>query len=130
MHQPELAGRFADEFNVYCGRLDEMRARIDLARDAAREAGRDPDGLLISSAGVVVTGTTDAEYRTALEQAADRFDQEPEALEASLRERGNPVGRDAAATMEALSEIGVQRFYLQMFGTDGARREDMLAALS
>lgn len=127
---PELAGRFADEFNVYCGPLDEMRERIELARAAASAADRDPAGLLISSAGVVITGTTDSQYRIALEQAADRFAKEPSDLERALRERGNPIGRDATDTMNALSEIGVQRFYLQMFATDGARREDMLTALS
>ena len=126
---PELAGRFADEFNVYCGPLDEMAARIELARDAADRAGRDPDALMISTAGVVITGTTEATYRSALEAAAERFQRPPDELETSMRERGTPVGRDAGEIIDTIADIGVERFYLQMFGTDPDRREDMLEAL-
>lgn len=126
---PELAGRFADEFNVYCGPLDEMAERIELARAAAQQAGRNPDALMISTAGVVVTGTTDAAYRTALEAASKRFQRPPDEFEASMRERGTPVGRDAADVIDAIADLGVERFYLQMFGTDPERRSDMLAAL-
>ena len=126
---PELAGRHADEFNVYCGPLDEMAERIELARTSAALAGRDPDELMISTAGVVVTGTTDASYRSALEAAAERFQRPPDELEASMRERGTPVGRDAAEIIDSIADLGVERFYLQMFGTDPERREDMLKAL-
>jgi alkanesulfonate monooxygenase SsuD/methylene tetrahydromethanopterin reductase-like flavin-dependent oxidoreductase (luciferase family) len=126
---PELAGRFADEFNVYCGPLDEMTTRIELARAAAERAGRNPDALMISTAGVVITGTTDAAYRTALEAASERFQRPPDELESSMRERGTPVGRDAAEIIDAIADLGVERFYLQMFGTDPERREDMLEAL-
>ncbi|MDH3251092.1 MAG: LLM class flavin-dependent oxidoreductase, partial [Acidimicrobiia bacterium] len=78
---PELAGRFADEFNVYCGPLEEIAVRIELARSAAEQAGRDPGALMISTAGVVITGTTDAEYRSALEAASKRFGRPPHELE-------------------------------------------------
>jgi alkanesulfonate monooxygenase SsuD/methylene tetrahydromethanopterin reductase-like flavin-dependent oxidoreductase (luciferase family) len=126
---PELAGRYADEFNVYCGPLEEMSERIQLARKAASDAGRDPETLMMSTAGVVITGTTDASYRSALEAAADRFQRPPDELESSMRERGTPVGRDAAEIIDSIAGLGVERFYLQMFGTDPERREDMLAAL-
>lgn len=126
---PELAGRYADEFNLYCGPTDEMAERIVVAKDAARAAGRNPDDLMISTAGVVVTGTDEREYRTALEAVAERFHQEPRDLETSLRERGTPVGLEARDRMAEIADLGVGRFYLQMFGTDPDRRSDMLAAL-
>ena len=84
---------------------------------------------MISSAGVVITGTNDASYRSALEAAAERFQRPPEELESSMRERGAPVGRDAAEIIDAIADLGVDRFYLQMFGTDPERRDDMLEAL-
>ncbi len=126
---PELAGRYADEFNVYCGPIDEMTARIELAREVAQRAGRDPEALLISTAGVVVTGTNGPAYRSALDAASERFQRDPSELEQSMRDRGNPIGLDAAETIDAMAAIGVKRFYLQMFGTDPERREDMLEAL-
>ena len=127
---PELAGTYADEFNVYSGPIVEMKERIDLAKQSAAAAGRDPEALLISTAGPVVTGTDEAAYRQALTRAADMFSQTPEELEAGMRERGGPIGMDAADTIAAMEEIGVKRIYLQLFGTDPKRREDMLAALS
>lgn len=126
---PELAGRYADEFNVYAGPVDEMGEKIGLARQTAQDCGRDPEALLISTAAPVVTGTDEAAYRRALSVATERFDQEPDALEKRFRDRGIPVGLDAAETIAAMEGIGVRRFYLQMFGTDPERRTDMLAAL-
>ena len=126
---PELAGRYADEFNVYAGPIDEMKAKIGLARQSAEQAGRDPDALLISTASLVVAGTTEARYQDLLGVAADRFDREPQALEADFRERGLPIGLDARDRVDAMAEIGVTRYYLQMFGTDVERRDDLLAAL-
>lgn len=127
---PKLAGTYADEFNVYAGPLEEMKAKIDLARGTAAEQGRDPDRLLISTASPVITGTSDASYRDALELAAERFGQEPDELETRFRERELPMGPDARETLAGMEEIGVGRYYLQMFGTDPERREDMLAALA
>lgn len=126
---PELAGRYADEFNVYAGPIEEMRAKIDLARRAAEDSGRDPEALLISTASPVVAGTTEASYRDLLEIAATRFDRDPQQLEADFRERGLPIGLDARERLDAMEEIGVTRYYLQLFGTDVERRDDLLAAL-
>ena len=126
---PTLAGTYADEFNVYAGPVDEMKEKIDLAREVSSEHGRDPGELLISTASPVVTGTTQESYREALSLAADRFGQEPHELEEHFGDRGIPIGLDARETISAMEEIGVSRYYLQMFGTDPARRDDMLAAL-
>lgn len=126
---PELAGTYADEFNVYAGPVEEMRKKIELARQTAEEAGRDPDALLISTASPIVTGTSEASFRDAMSVATERFDKEPEELEKQFRDRGIPVGLDAAETVATMEAIGVRRFYLQMFGTDPERRDDMLTAL-
>ncbi len=127
---PTLAGTYADEFNVYCSPIEKMQERISLARQSAEDAGRDPAGLLISTAGVVVTGTTPNGYKAALEAATQRFGKPADELEKSLAESGLPIGLDAKSTINELAEIGVERFYLQMFGTDPERRQDMLAALN
>lgn len=127
---PDLAGRYADEFNVYSGPIDQMAERIELARSAAEAAGRDPEALLITTAGPIVTGTTEAKYREALGEAAEIFKQEPDELATSMLDREAPHGVNAIETLTAMEEIGVTRIYLQLFGTDPEKREDMLAALS
>lgn len=117
---PLLAGRYADEYNVYPAEPDEMRARIDRARRAAAEAGRDPDALTISSAGAVLVGRDEADYEERLASAAAEGGITVEELEAHFAERNTPRGpaeavRDQLVTMAGL---GVSRFYLQTGGLD------------
>ena len=70
---PTLAGRYADEFNVYPG-PEETGARIAPGRNARLLLpGRDPDALLISSAGSVLVGTDEADYRERLAALAPRI---------------------------------------------------------
>lgn len=112
---PRLAGRFADEFNVYPSDLDGMRERIDRARKAAVEAGRDPDAILLSSAGQVQTAPTEAEYRDLLGEVAGEAGISVEELEAAYEMRGTPRGthEQVAEMMAGYASVGIERFYLQ-----------------
>lgn len=121
---PDLAGRYADEFNVYPGPLDDMEARIDLARSTAATAGRDPEGLLISSAGAVLVGHDEADYRDRLAALAEDTGTPIDELEAQFEHRNTPRGsaeqiRDRLAAMES---IGVTRFYVQTMWSDDLSR--------
>jgi alkanesulfonate monooxygenase SsuD/methylene tetrahydromethanopterin reductase-like flavin-dependent oxidoreductase (luciferase family) len=111
---PELAGRYADEFNVYVG--PDMADRIERARRAAETAGRDPDALLLSSAGAVVVGEDDAAYRRRLEEMAAEEAIPVEELEGRLEKREVPRGSAAAARahLEQMAALGVRRFYVQI----------------
>lgn len=118
---PTLAGRFADEYNVYPAAPDELRSRIELARQAAEEAGRDPDALLISSSGSVLVGRDEADYRRRFAETAASAGLDEEELEEHFAFRSTPRGpapavREQLAQMEAL---GVRRFYLQTSVADG-----------
>lgn len=112
---PHLAGRFADEYNVYPSDVEGMRARIDLAHAAARDAGRDPDDILLSSAGQVLTAATRVEYDEKRAEAAARAGITADELEHMYEERGTPRGTfdEVAALMETYATLGVSRFYLQ-----------------
>jgi len=117
---PRLAGTYADEFNVFAGDPDDIAIRVVRARDAASAAGRDPAALRISMMGAAITGTTEASYRDNLAKiaAAHPFNQDAAAYEATLKERGAPVGvgSQVRETLAAFEEAGVQRFYVQYFG--------------
>jgi len=117
---PRLAGTYADEFNLFAGPVGEMRDRIERARRAAEEAGRDPEALRISVMGAAVTGTDESKYRRNLERiaAAHPFGRSPEDLESRLSERGLPVGPPSRAreAVAALAAAGVSRFYVQHLG--------------
>jgi alkanesulfonate monooxygenase SsuD/methylene tetrahydromethanopterin reductase-like flavin-dependent oxidoreductase (luciferase family) len=112
---PRLAGRYADEYNVYPSDLDSMRARIERARKAAAEAGRDPDAILLSSAGQVQTAPTEAAYRELLGELAADAGVTAEELEAGYEMRGTPRGtyEQVAEMMAGYASLGIERFYLQ-----------------
>ena len=115
---PRLAGRYADELNAYPAPQAEFAKKVERAREAAEEAGRDPADLLISSSGVMVAGDTEAAYREKLEFLAERMGTEVERLEQGMERRNSPRGtweqvRDILGGME---EAGLERFYIQAFG--------------
>jgi alkanesulfonate monooxygenase SsuD/methylene tetrahydromethanopterin reductase-like flavin-dependent oxidoreductase (luciferase family) len=129
---PELAGRYADEYNVYPAPPDEMAARIARAREAAHETGRDPDHLLISSSGAVLVGRDRADYQDRLAALAAGIGATVEELEEHFAPRNTPRGtadevREMLASMESL---GVERFYVQaLYGPEVAPVEETLTLL-
>lgn len=104
---PELAARFAAEYNASFPEIDAIPARFATIREAAAAAER-PDGdLLCSVALVCAVGRDEAEFR----QRADAIGREP----AELREHGVCGTVDEAAErIDALRGMGVERLYLQV----------------
>lgn len=110
---PRLAGTYADEFNVYPG--PDLGVRIDRAKEAATATGRDPDALLLSSAGQVVGADTDVDLEHRLDSLAAEAAMTRGELAAHFEKRRTPVAtydrlREMFAEMES---HGVSRFYLQ-----------------
>lgn len=110
---PRLAGKFADEFNVYPG--PDMAERIQRFRDAAIDAGRDPDLIRLSSSGQVVAAATEEEFQDRMDADAEAAGLSREQLEIHYEKRQTPRGtyaqvNDQLAGFEAL---GVSRFYFQ-----------------
>ena len=122
---PSLAGRFADEYNVYPGSDEEIAGRIGRARQAALAAGRDPDQILLSSAGAVLTAPTEADYREKFAEAARDAGVDPEELEAHFAFRNTPRGsyEQVVEVISSMADHGVTRFYLQR-GADFDREEE------
>ena len=114
---PTLAGRYADEFNIYACKPDEYVARRELAEKTAAEVGRDPSSILFSSASPAIAAKKETDYRRILMMMADRTGSPPERIEQVYEERGYPHGSGSKASemLAALDEAGCQRFYPQMF---------------
>ena len=110
---PYLAGTYADEFNVYPG--DDLEARIDRSRAAAEQAGRDPEALLLSSAGLVVAAATEKGVEEALDRRATEAGMTREELSEHFAKRHTPVGTYAALgeQFDDMSKLGISRFYIQ-----------------
>jgi alkanesulfonate monooxygenase SsuD/methylene tetrahydromethanopterin reductase-like flavin-dependent oxidoreductase (luciferase family) len=129
---PRLAGTYADEYNVYPGTEEEFAGRVERAKAAAATAGRDPDVILFSSAGAVLTAPTEAEYREKSAEAAASSGVTPEELEAHFNSRSTPRGsyEQVAETLAMMAAHGVTRFYLQRGAEfDEAEEENLLEYL-
>jgi len=114
---PSLAGRFADEYNMFTTDKDTFGNRRDTMRAAAVEAGRDPDRIALSMVMTPLVGDDAAEYRDRLGDAAAALDVTPDALEDDLAARHVPHGTPDRVA-ESVAEIiswGVGRIYLQQF---------------
>lgn len=110
---PYLAGTYADEFNVYPG--DDLQARIDRSRAAAEQAGRDPEALLLSSAGLVVAAATEQGVEEALDRRAIEAGMTRDELSEHFAKRHTPVGTYAELSNQFndMSQLGITRFYIQ-----------------
>lgn len=104
---PELAARYAAEFNVPFASVEDSGRQFERVRAAAKEAGRAPDDLVYSNALVVAVGKDDAEVArraAAIGREADEL--RANGLAGSPAEVVDKIGRYA--------ELGATRFYLQI----------------
>lgn len=114
---PTLAGRYADEYNMFVTEQENLLARLDVMRSSAAEAGRDPDAVLVSMAGPGLVFATEDEHREALVERSAKRDQTPEEYAALLDQRLVPHGtpEQAQAAIRRLESLGVGRYYVQEF---------------
>lgn len=117
---PELAARFATEFNIGFVPDDEVRAAFDRVREACERLDRDPSTLKLSVAQPTVVGETEAEFL----RRADQFGTDPEQL------RTRNLGGTRAEVEDRLGrlrELGADRIYLQQMILDDADHLSLIA---
>ncbi|MES5818472.1 LLM class F420-dependent oxidoreductase [Streptomyces sp. RG80] len=104
---PQLAARFASEFNMPFGSVEDSERQFGRVRDAAVEAGRKGDELTYSNALVVCVGKDDQEVaRRAAAIGREVPELKTNGLAGSPAEVVDKIGRYA--------EIGSSRIYLQL----------------
>ncbi len=115
---PQLAGRFADEFNIYSQPPEGLALRIERAHQAAVDAGRNPEDILLSSVSPPVIGPDQATYRARLESFAAARSMDVKKLEAGFRKISVPMGtyEEARNTFGPVADLGITRYYLQIIG--------------
>jgi F420-dependent oxidoreductase-like protein len=103
---PDLAARYADEFNVPFAGEDDTRTQFARVREACERHDRDPDGLTWSNALVVCVGVDEAE----VERRAAAIGRDKD----ELRENGVAgTPEEAADRIRRYADLGAQRIYLQ-----------------
>jgi F420-dependent oxidoreductase-like protein len=104
---PQLAARFAQEFNMPFNSLDATSSQFDRVRDACERVGRDRGSIILSAAQVLCVGEDDAE----VERRAQRIGRDA----SELRANGLAGTVDEVITkIRSFAEIGAQRMYLQV----------------
>jgi len=112
---PTLAGRFADEYNMFTCERELFEQRVAVMRAAALEAGRDPDTITLSLATNTIVASTEAAFREMIAPRAARREATPDEYVELLRAQNVPHGtpEEAAAGIERMAAMGVSKVYLQ-----------------
>jgi len=118
---PQLAVRYADEYNVPFGGVPATAAAFGRVRDACSAGGRASSSITYSAAQVVCCGRSQAE----LERRAASIGKEL----AELREdgvAGTPA--EVADKIGTYAEIGAQRMYLQVLDLQDLDHLELIAS--
>ena len=108
---PALAARFASEFNLPFGSIDDFTGQVDRVKQACQEDGRDHDELTWSAALTTCVGADDAE----VQRRADAIGQDVATLKRSGL-CGTPA--EAVDRLEQWADAGAERVYLQVLDLD------------
>jgi len=108
------AAKFADEYNVLFGSLDEARTRIQALEEACEQQGRDPSSLRRSLMAPLVIGRDDRELRESARRVGSRFGRDPQEV-LDRYARNGPVGtvEQVVERLRQIGELGYDRVMLQ-----------------
>lgn len=104
---PQIAARFADEFNAFRASSEIVAERIARVRDAAAATGRDPGSITFSLAGTTAIGATES----VIARRADDAGSTPDRLRANGY-AGSPA--EVVDLLGGLAALGIDRFYFQV----------------
>jgi F420-dependent oxidoreductase-like protein len=119
---PELAARFATEFNVPFATVDDVAAQFARVDRACAEAGRDPATLPRSVAQMTCVGRDDAEVARRAEALGKKVDElNPFDLTGTVAQVVDQLGTWQQRT-------GLSRFYLQILDLADLDHLELIAA--
>ncbi|MBJ87516.1 MAG: LLM class F420-dependent oxidoreductase [Acidimicrobiaceae bacterium] len=108
---PNLAARFADEFNLPFRPPDSFREQVGRVSQVCESIGRDPESIIFSVAQVVCVSDSEKEFT----KRAERIGRSP----TELRESGVAgMPDEAVSRILAFQEAGATRIYLQVLDED------------
>ena len=118
---PELAARYADEFNVPFASVEDTAKQFARVREAVRAAGRGAEEMVYSNALVAVVGKDDAEVaRRAAVIGREVAELKANGLAGTPAEVVDKIGRYA--------EQGATRFYLQILDLDDPDHLELISS--
>ncbi|MFJ3927518.1 LLM class F420-dependent oxidoreductase [Streptomyces sp. NPDC090022] len=118
---PQLAARYADEFNMPFASVADSERQFGRVRAAAEEAGRKADDLVYSNALVVCVGRDDAEVA----RRAAAIGREVDELKANGL-AGSPA--EVVEKIGTYAAIGASRIYLQVLDLDDLDHLELISS--
>ncbi|MEU6341957.1 LLM class F420-dependent oxidoreductase [Streptomyces sp. NPDC046977] len=118
---PQLAARYADEFNLPFGSLEDTARQFTRVRKAAEEHGRGKDDIVYSNALVACVGKDDAEVA----RRAAAIGREVDELKANGL-AGTPA--EVVERIHRYAELGASRFYLQILDLSDLDHLELIAS--
>lgn len=119
---PELAARYADEFNVPFNDIETARAQYERVDNAAEAAGRKRGEIIRSAALVVAVGRDDAEVARRAAAIGREVDElRTNGVAGSVSEAVDTIGRWREST-------GISRLYLQVLDLSDLDHLDLIAS--
>ncbi len=118
---PQLAARFADEFNVAFRSVQDSADGLARVREACEAVGRNPASMTYSVAQTVCCGKDEAEFR----RRAAAIGREPDDM------RVNGIGgtpTEVAAKIAEFAAIGAERVYLQVLDLSDLDHLELIAS--
>jgi len=108
------AAKFADEYNVLFGSLDEARTRIQALDEACEQQGRDPSSLRRSLMAPLVVGRDERELQESARRVGSRFGRDPQEV-LDRYARNGPVGtvEQVVERLRQIGDLGYDRVMLQ-----------------
>jgi F420-dependent oxidoreductase-like protein len=118
---PQLAARYADEFNVAFVSIEQTAAVFGRVREACQAAGRDPGSLVYSAGHTVCCGRDEAELARRAEAIGwDLATQRADGLVGTPDEIVDRLG--------GFAELGATRFYLQVLDLHDLDHLELIAS--
>jgi F420-dependent oxidoreductase-like protein len=104
---PQLAARFADEFNMPFNSLDGTASQFERVREACERSGRGRDSIVLSAAQVLCVGENEADVeRRALHIGREVSELRANGLAGTVDE--------VVEKIQSFANIGTHRMYLQV----------------
>jgi F420-dependent oxidoreductase-like protein len=117
---PQLAARFAQEFNMPFNGLDETSTQFERVRAACERVGRGRDEIILSAAQVLCVGENEAE----IERRAGRIGREV----SELRANGLAGTVDEVVQkIQSFAQYGARRMYLQVLDLSDLEHLNLVA---
>lgn len=118
---PALAARYADEFNIPFGSVEDSARQFGRVREAAEAHGRKAGDIVYSNALVACVGKDDASVARRAAAIGREVDElKADGLAGSPAEVVDKIGRYA--------ELGATRFYLQILDLDDIEHLELISS--